>query len=120
MTANEPAMTAEGYSFTAKPTDYASRFKLVFVANNGDGPSTGSGADEPFAFCANGDWIILNPLTSSGTSTLQVFDMLGRQLSSEEIHSAFRIPHSAFPTPGVYILRLINGNDVKTQKIIVE
>ena len=119
MTANEPAMTAEGYSFTAKPTDYASRFKLVFVANNGDGPSTGSGADEPFAFCANGDWIILNPSTSSGTSTLQVFDMLGRQLSSEEIHSAFRIPHSAFPAPGVYVLRLINGNGVRTQKIVV-
>ena len=120
---SEPAMRAEGvsYTFTAKTTDYESRFKLVFSAN---GPSTGSASDEPFAFCANGDWIISN----EGKATLQAFDMLGRQLLSQEIHSEltpsnashFRIPNSAFPVPGVYVLRLINGNDVKTQKIVVK
>ena len=99
------------YTFTSKTTDYESRFKLVFGAN---GPSTGSGTDEPFAFCANGEWIILN----EGEATLQVIDIMGRLLLSEEVYSAFRIPHSAF-TPGVYVLRIINGNDVRTQKIVV-
>jgi len=107
---------ARSYSFTAKTTDYASRFRLVFAAK---APSAGSATDDPFAFCNNGDWIISNPSTGSGTATLQAFDMLGRQLSSQEIHSTFRIPHSAFPTPGVYVLRLINDEEVRTQKIVV-
>ena len=101
------------YTFTAKPTDYASRFKLVFAPQV---PEPVEGPDPTFAFCANGDWIILN----EGEATLQAFDVLGRQLSSEEIHSAFSIPHSEFPTPGVYVLRLINGNDIRTQKIVVK
>ena len=103
------------YTFTSKTTDYESRFKLVFGAN---GPSTGSGTDEPFAFFANGEWIILT--TSSEASTLQVIDIMGRVLLSEEVYSAFRIPHSAFTTPGVYVLRLINATETKTQKIVVE
>ena len=113
---SDPQSPTPSYSFTAKVTDYESRFRLVFAS----GASTGSASDPSFAFCNNGDWIILNPSTSSGTAILQTFDMLGRQLSSEEIHSAFSIQHSAFPTPGVYVLRLINGNDVRTQKIVVE
>jgi hypothetical protein len=97
------------YTFTAKTTDYESRFKLVFSANGEDGPSTGSGS---FAFISDGNIIV------NGTGTLQVIDMLGHQLLSRDIHSAFRIQHSAFPA-GVYVLRLINGNDVRTQKIVV-
>ena len=87
---------SSSYTFTAKTTDYASRFRLVFVAKGENGPSTGSVADEPFAFCANGDWIILNPSTSSGTATLQVIDLLGRQIYTREAipHSEFRIPHA--------------------------
>ena len=46
--------------------------------------------------------------------------MTGRVLYTAEANSAFRIQHSAFPTPGVYVLRLINGNDVKVQKMVVE
>jgi hypothetical protein len=45
--------------------------------------------------------------------------MLGHVLYTAEAHSAFRIPHSAFPF-GVYVLRLIDGDNVRTQKIVVE
>ena len=97
------------YSFNAKVTDYESRFKLVFAAaDEADGEPS-----EAFAFISNGNLIV------SGTGTLQVIDMLGHQLLSRDIHSAFRIPHSSFPS-GVYVLRLIDGNDVKTQKIVVK
>ena len=95
------------YTFTAKTTDYESRFKLVFAV----GSSTGS---DTFAFISNGNIIV------NGTGTLQVIDMTGRVLYTAEANSAFRIQHSAFPTPGVYVLRLINGDDVKTQKMVVE
>ncbi len=97
------------YTFEARTTDYENRFKLVFSANNVDGPSTGSGT---FAFYSNGNLIV------NGEGTLQVIDMLGRQMFSRDIHSAFIIQHSSFPT-GVYVLRLINGENVKVQKIVV-
>jgi hypothetical protein len=79
------------------------------------GPSTGSGT---FAFYSNGNWIIANPWTGSGPATLQLIDVNGRILSSETINGSVSKPiHAA---AGVYMLRLINGEDVRTQKIIIE
>ena len=96
------------YTFQAQTTDYASRFRLVFSVE--DGPSTGSGA---FAFYSNGNWIISN----EGRATLQVIDVNGRILSSETVSgSVSKAIHAA---PGVYMLRLINGDNVKVQKIVV-
>ena len=102
-------LSTQSYTFSAKPTDYASRFRLVFNAN---GSSTGS---DTFAFNNGNEWVIAN----EGEATLQVIDFLGRQLSSEKGHSAFRIPHSVFSTPGVYVLRLIGNENVRTQKIMI-
>ena len=96
------------YTFTAKTTDYESRFKLVFSINNEDGPSTGSGT---FAFYSNGNIII------NGEGTVQLIDMTGRIIVSVDGHT--RCIPTAGMTPGVYVLRLIDGNDVKTQKIVV-
>ena len=96
------------YTFTAKTTDYESRFKLVFSVE--DGPSTGSGA---FAFYSNGNWIISN----EGRATLQVIDVNGRILSSEEINGS--VSKAISGAAGVYMIRLVNGEDVKVQKIVV-
>jgi hypothetical protein len=98
------------YTFTAKTTDYESRFKLVFTTNMEDGASTGSAT---FAFYSDGNWIIAN----EGEATLQVIDINGRILSSESINGS--VSKAVQATPGVYVLRLVNGNDVKTQKIVV-
>ena len=100
------------YTFTAKTTDYESRFKLVFVANNDeDGSSTGS---ETFAFYSNGNWIIAN----DGDATLQVIDLNGRILSSETVNGS--VSKSIHAAPGVYMIRLINGENVKVQKVVIE
>jgi hypothetical protein len=94
------------YSFDANTTDYASRFKLVFA--------TGNNSDDSFAFFSNGNWIISN----EGEATLQVVDALGRILSSETISgSCSKAIHAA---PGVYMLRLINGDNMKVQKVVVK
>ena len=94
------------YAFNATTRDYESRFRLVFVCED-------AGDDnETFAFYSNGNWII------NGTGTLQMFDILGRQVYSHESNSAFSIPHSAFPA-GMYVLRLINREEVRVQKIVV-
>ena len=94
------------YSFDARTSDYASRFKLVFA--------TGVSNDDVFGFYNNGNWIINN----DGDATLQVIDVTGRIMSSEEIHGCYSKHIEA--VPGVYMLRLINGVDTKVQKIIVK
>ena len=94
------------YTFDAKSTDFASRFTLVFA--------TGNDNDDTFAFFNNGVWIINN----DGEATLQVVDALGRMLSSENISGS--TSKAINVAPGVYMLRLINGDKVKVQKIVVK
>ena len=95
------------YTFEARTTDYSSRFKLVFA--------TGSNNDsDNFAFYSNGTWVISN----DGEATLQVVDVMGRIVKSESINGSASINVNA--APGVYTLRLVNGNDVKVQKVVVE
>jgi hypothetical protein len=97
------------YTFNAKSNDYESRFRLVFSTQG----SNDMGDD--FAFISNGT-IILNG--ANDNATLQVVDMMGRIVSSEVVSgNSVRMTSVA---NGVYVLRLINGNEVKTQKIVVE
>jgi hypothetical protein len=104
-------LATSSYTFTAKTTDYASRFKLVFSTNGEDGPSTGSGT---FAFISDGNIIV------NGDGTLQVIDALGRLLFSKQLSTAnCQLSTVNFPT-GVYVLRLINGENLKIQKIIIQ
>jgi len=89
--------------------------KDIFVT---DGPSTGSGT---FAYIdADGNIIITDgPSTGSGTSILQIYDVLGRQVFSKELSTFNYQLSTANFLPGVYVLRLINGDSVRTQKIVV-
>lgn len=94
------------YSFNAQTTDYASRFKLVFATGNSNGDS--------FAFFSNGKFIINN----DGNAILQVIDVNGRVLKSESINGCASIDVNA--ASGIYMLRLINGSEMKVQKIDVK
>ena len=94
------------YSFDANTTDYASRFRLVFA--------TGSNSDDNFSFYSNGSFIISN----EGEAVLQVVDVTGRILSNETINGSANVHVDA--APGVYMLRLINGDNVKVQKVVVK
>ena len=103
------------YTFTAKTTDYKSRFKLVFSTNDEDGPSAGSGT---FAFVSNGN-IIINGGPSTGSGTLQIVDVMGHVILSCEGDVINCVSTNGL-TAGVYVLRLINGIEVKTQKLVIE
>jgi hypothetical protein len=94
------------YRFEAKTTDYESRFKLVFA--------TGNATDDHFAYISNGTLIV------NGEGTLQVIDILGHILLSQEVHADSCHLSSDFLTSGVYVLQLVNGDQVKTQKIVVK
>ena len=93
------------YTFEASTTDYANRFRLVFA--------TGNSNDDNFAFFSNGNLVINN----EGEATLQVIDVTGRIVRSESINGCANVGVNV--APGVYMLRLVNGNDVKVQKVVV-
>ena len=93
------------YSFEAKTTDYTSRFRLVFA--------TGNNNEDSFAFFSNGSMVINN----EGNATVQVIDVTGRIIKSESINGSANINVNA--APGVYMLRLVNGDNMKVQKVVV-
>lgn len=103
-------LSTPSYSFEANTNDYATRFRLVFKAN----ANVHENADaDTFAFFNGNEWVVSN----IGEATLQVVDVMGRVLSSETINGNAEI--SIKQEPGVYMLRLINGDNVKTQKVVV-
>ena len=110
MTGNEvDLLQTPSYNFDAQYTDIAARFKLVFAKGNAD-------MGDDFGFIdANGNLLVLG---IDGTATLQVVDVTGRVLSSETFSGNYSQHINA--AAGVYMLRLIQGNDSRTQKIVVK
>ena len=100
-------LATPSYTFSAKSDDYASRFRLVFSGNS---VSEFEDGNDDFAFISNGKII------SNGTGTLQVIDMLGRIIISQDTERQISTNEM---NPGVYVLRLINGENMKTQKIVI-
>ena len=98
-------LATPSYTFNASRLDYANRFSLVYA--------TTTGLSENFAFFNGSNWFVSN----EGKAIIQVVDLTGRILSSESISGNAEI--SLSPTAGIYMLRLINGDNVKTQKVVV-
>ena len=107
--ANVDLLATPSYSFEGKTDDYESRFKLVF-SNYEDANDD----NVHFAYYADGEIRLVE--TCHGAS-LQVVDMTGRVVLTGDAMN--RVSTNGM-TAGVYVLRLINGNDVKTQKIVIE
>ena len=99
-----------GYTFEANVTDYAERFKLVYA--------TATGIDEgnvPFAYYVDGEIRLVE--TCHGAS-LQIVDMTGRVV--RDCRDGVHTVSTAEMTPGVYVLRLDDGDNVKVQKIVIK
>lgn len=110
-------LSTDTYTFQGSPDHYASRFKVVvgdFVEVDPDEPTEPEPVEGPtFAF------IVGDELVVDGEGTLQVFDVTGRQLVTQELHgSQSRIAKPT--TAGIFLLRLTDGNETRTQKIVVE
>ena len=81
-----------------------------------------NGDDEaPFAYYANGEIVVVgNTVGDAGTASLQVIDVTGRVLVCRDVSNASATSISVAGMPaGVYVLHLINGDKVKTQKIVI-
>ena len=100
-------LTTPNYTFGAKTTDYASRFKLVFMPKE-DGASTSSAT---FGYYVDGRLVIPS---IEGVQTLQVVDMLGRIVMNENVTGSYDKQLNL--VPGVYLVRL----NERTQKMVVE
>ena len=98
-------LSTPSYSFEARTTDYANRFKLVFATGNNSN-------EDSFAFFSNGSLVINN----EGNATVQVIDVTGRIIKSESINGCANVSFDA--VPGVYMVRLINGDNMKVQKVV--
>ena len=94
------------YSFVAKTTDYASRFKLVYMANNEH--------DDDFAFISNGNLFFANP----DNAILEIIDINGHVIVTHR-DATHSISTSGLAS-GVYVLRLVSEQNVRSKKIVIE
>ena len=100
-------LSTPNYTFEAKTSDYASRFRLVFDASEED-------TNDSFVYVTNGQLHVIN----QGEAELQIIDVMGRILHNETITGSFDMPLNW--VAGTYILRLSNADQVLTQKVIVQ
>lgn len=100
-------LTTPNYTFEAKTDDYESRFKLLFAAANEE-----TAENESVGFIINGQFQSI-----IGQGLLQVIDLNGRILRSSNETDCIGLDGL---TAGVYVIRFITSNSVRTQKIVVE
>ena len=98
------------YTFEANTTDNANRFTLVYGILTGVNENN----ENNFAYFNGSNWTI----SSNGNATLQVVDLTGRVLSSEQLNGTVNV--NINQAAGVYMLRLVNGDNVMTQKVVVK
>ena len=106
--ADTDMLLEENYQFHATGNEYAERFKIICRNNTGIGENAETAM---FAYVNNGNIVV------NGEGTLQLIDMTGRVINTVEINGTQMIEK---PSYGVYVLRMISGNEVKTQKIVVK
>ena len=94
------------YTFESQATDYEARFRLVFRENAN--PSEDS---DVFAYYADG---YIHLLGIHDNATIQVIDATGRVIANTTTRSLTTTGWR----PGVYVIRLMDENSNKTQKII--
>lgn len=109
-------LNANEYRFTARPSDYKSRFRLVFDYTGIEEPEVSEPVEGPttFVFQMN------NELVVNGEGQLQMFDLTGRLVMSANTYgtqSSVALPEIS---KGMYVLRINGKNGIKTQKIVIK
>ena len=107
---NVDLLQTNNYTFDANTADYACRFKLVFATNSIC--EDVDGGNETFAYFNGSAWVVNGV---DGGAILQVVDMTGRVILSNDAKAGISVNAMS---QGIYVLRLIDGDNVKIQKII--
>lgn len=103
--------SSASYSFDAKTTDYASRFKLVFAEKQ----QADETDDSDFMYFADGQ---IFAFSTEENSIIQIIDAAGRIVMNENVCGF--VNKSLSLKPGVYVARMICGDEVKLQKFVAE
>ena len=104
---------SQDYTFVATSSDKAERFSLLFVNNNDDDDTEST--NQIFAYINNGE-IIISDIEGSGD--VKIYDVMGRLVIAENANGSAKISTESF-TNGIYIINLIDGDGIKTQKIAI-
>ena len=102
------------YTFYAKASDYASRFRLVFDVAYAPVEESSS-----FAYVSNGQIVIAGLDGDDDVATLQIIDATGRVVFCKAASHLSAIPTTGMPS-GVYVLRLITEKETRTQRIVLQ
>lgn len=95
------------YTFIGAPGDSENRF-FVKVKDFTDVDE--NYANMTFAYVSNGEIIV------NGNGTLQMFDITGKNVMNVNVNGVETVRK---PSTGLYIVRIVNETNVKTQKIVV-
>ncbi len=104
-------LAASAYTFDARMTDYASRFKLVFAEKQ----QADDSENTDFMYYSDGKMLIFG---AEENGTLQIIDAAGRVIMTEDVNGYASTTMSL--QPGVYVARMFSDNVVKTQKFVVK
>ena len=108
-------LTSDSYVFEGNPDQYASRFKIVIGdykdIEEHEAPEPVEGPT--FAFQTG------NALVVNGEGHLEIVDMLGRIVKTEELHGSQTIISMPQGVAGMYLLRLKDAEKSRTQKIVI-
>lgn len=100
------------YTFTATGNEPTARFKLVFRVTTGVNETP---EEALFAFVSDGQ-IFVNGMNED--ASLQIVDVTGRIIITRK--GQIQSVSTDGMAPGVYVLRLMEENKVRTQKIVVK
>ena len=104
----ETNMLLEDYSFTAMSNENNNRFIVKLAVSDQQ-----SAVSDNFVYQSGEDLII------DAEGTVQIIDVMGRVLLSDEVESTNnRINVSSFRN-GTYMVRVINGSEVKVEKVVI-
>lgn len=110
LTGKETNLLKDSYTFMATTTDDPDRF-VIKLAKDAE-------VEDSFIYINNGELIFDN---LSSDAIINVFDVLGRNVATFNNcgDTTFRVSTDLF-ADGVYMVRVIEGNNVKVQKMVIE
>ena len=107
-------LTTDKYVFEGSTKDYLSRFKLLFDCTGVD-----ENEDDNATVLANFAFVAGDELVVNGEGLLQMFDINGRCLMTQQLYGAQNTVGLPNVSNGIYLMRLTNNNQVKIQKMVI-
>ena len=106
MTGVKTNLLTDSYTFMATTNDNPNRFTLTLNAD--------TDVDADFIYINNNEMIINN---IEGNGLVQIYDVMGRSVATYNVSGSANISMETLSN-GVYIVRMIDANGVKTQKVV--